>query len=450
MKVLLVSINRVTSPYPVYPIGLDYVARSIEADHRVEILDLAGSQDNRPLMDAIKSFGPDVVGISLRNIDNTDSAHSQGFIVELEKAVADVRALSQARVVLGGAGFTLFPDELVARVGADFGLIGEGERFADLLSALADERSPAGIEGVVVAGARQTALPKPYQGQAARVLPEDSSRIDFYLKRGGMLNLQTKRGCPFQCFYCTYPLIEGKSLRRVEPEQAGAQARALQEAGARYLFIADSVFNSDHSHALAVAEAMRAAGLSIPWGAFFAPLAAPAGFYQSLADCGCTHVEFGTDTLSPKMLRSYRKSFSAEDVATTHAQAVAAGLHVAHYFMLGGPGESERTVEQTLDAAEALSKTVCFFFCGIRIYPGTELHRIAIEQGLIGADDDLLDPVFYQPTGISASEVIKRVEARSAKRSNWVIGTGGEQTDRILERMYARGRTGPLWEFLIR
>jgi radical SAM superfamily enzyme YgiQ (UPF0313 family) len=265
-----------------------------------------------------------------------------------------------------------------------------------------------------------------------------------------MLNLQTKRGCPFSCFYCTYPLIEGRKLRRVEPAQAAEEALGLEAAGARYLFLADSVFNSDHAHALAVAEAFRQVGLQIPWGAFFAPLAAPDGFYQSLARCGCTHVEFGTDTLSPAMLATYRKAFSVDDVLACHRAAVAAGLHVAHYFLLGGPGESAETVDETLAQAERLERSVRFFFCGIRIYPGTELWRLAVADGQLDPDADLLAPVFYRPERISSEEVIAQVRGRAAGRVDWVIGAGGQETDRILERMHARGRTGPLWEFLIR
>ncbi len=450
MKILLVSVNRVTVPYPVYPLGLDYVAAALGDAHRIEVVDLIDSPDEAPLTEALERFSPDLVGISLRNIDNTDSADSRGYIDELRRAVAAVRASSDAAVVVGGAGFTLFPEALLAYAGADYGVVGEGERFRELVTALERGEEVDGLEGVIAAGQDRRDPPPPFGGRGARVLPAPGDRAAPYLKRGGMLNLQTKRGCPFSCFYCTYPLIEGRRLRRVEPEQVGREAKGLEAAGARYLFIADSVFNSDHGHAAAVARALRDAGVGIPWGAFFAPLAAPEGFYQTLAECGCTHVEFGTDTLSPSMLAGYRKAFTVDHVRASHAAAVAAGLHVAHYFMLGGPGESAETVDETLDAAEGLSHSVCFFFCGIRIYPGTELHRIAIERGQLAADDPLLEPIFYAPEAIGPDEVIARVEQRGAGRMDWVIGAGGERTEKILQRMYARGRTGPLWEFLIK
>lgn len=450
MRVLLVSINRLTSPYPVYPLGLDYVAAAIGERHQVRLVDLVGSPDDTPLERALAAFDPELVGISLRNIDNTDSSDARGYLDELRRVVARVRACSSAPVVLGGAGFTLFPGAVMRTTGADYGVVGEGERAAALVDALAAGRSVAGLEGVLVGGGPDAEPPPPYAGDCRRRLPQPPERAAFYLQRGGMLNLQTKRGCPFRCCYCTYPLIEGRRLRRFAPERVAAEALQLQQLGGRYLFFADSVFNSDHGHAAAVARALRDAGVTIPWGAFFAPLRPPPDFYHTLAACGCSHVEFGTDTLSPRMLATYAKGFAVGDALAAHRDALAAGLHVAHYFMLGGPGESPATVDETLDAAAGLERAVCFFFCGIRIYPRTALWRTAVEQGQIDPAADLLDPVFYRPDDIALEAIVDRVQERGADRLDWVIGAGGEQTDRILERMYARGRTGPLWEFLIR
>lgn len=80
------------------------------------------------------------------------------------------------------------------------------------------------------------------------------------------------------------------------------------------------------------------------------------------------------------MLKSYRKPFQVEDVFAAHKQARAARLHVAHYFLLGGPNESVETVSECLDGIEQLDRAVFFFFIGIRIYPGTALYDIAIAE----------------------------------------------------------------------
>ncbi len=69
-------------------------------------------------------------------------------------------------------------------------------------------------------------------------------------------------------------------MRLNSPDEVAKEARELQEKGARYLFIVDSVFNSDYVHSMAVARAFRRQGLTLPWGAFFAPTRPPDGYYK--------------------------------------------------------------------------------------------------------------------------------------------------------------------------
>lgn len=112
------------------------------------------------------------------------------------------------------------------------------------------------------------AAPPPWQGKLHRRFFDGSNHNGFYLQNGGMLNLQSKRGCSFSCLYCPYPRIEGRQHRLTDPHEVALTARRLQELGAKYFFITDSAFNSDVQHSLEVAAAFRSAGVSIPWGAF--------------------------------------------------------------------------------------------------------------------------------------------------------------------------------------
>ncbi|PKN49856.1 MAG: B12-binding domain-containing radical SAM protein, partial [Deltaproteobacteria bacterium HGW-Deltaproteobacteria-16] len=187
---------------------------------------------------------------------------------------------------------------------------------------------------------------------------------------------------------------------------------------------------------------------SIPWGGFFAPLRLPSDYFSRMADAGCKHVEFGTESLSSSMLATYRKPFGVDDVFVAHQQALEAGLHVAHYFLLGGPGESAVTVAESLDHIERLNKTVLFFFIGIRIYPHTALYDIALAEGKIRPETNLLQPLFYQAEAIDRDTIAAQVTARAGKRNNWIIGSGGAKSAATLKKMYSRGHTGPLWEFL--
>jgi radical SAM superfamily enzyme YgiQ (UPF0313 family) len=451
VRVLLVSANRMRHPYPVHPIGLDYVAAALEPAHEVHLLDLCPLEDGEvlaALVAAVREHAPDAVGLSLRNVDSFDGSSSGGPVAEARRMVEALRSVTRAPVILGGAGFTVFPAELLAALGADFGVIGEGERARALLDALAAGADPTGLAGVIAPG-QPAQVPAPLRPSelAVRGPPGRNPSLGFYLARGGMLGLQTQRGCAMRCIYCTYPLIEGRALRPFQVDAIAAEARRLEDAGARYLVLTDAVFNGSPEHALSVAAAFRRGGVRLPWGGFFAPMAPPPGFYDALREGGCTHVEFGTESLSDAVLPRLGKPFHRDDALRAHAAARAAGIHVAHFLLLGGPGESAATLAETFDGCEQLEGAALFFFCGVRIYPRTELWTAALSAGQIRRDQDPLEPAFFQPPGLPLPVIREELGRRAAGRRGWSLGAATEQCS-VVARLHARGRTGPLWEGL--
>jgi len=449
VKVLLISANTLRTPYPVYPLGLDHVADALSNAHDVKIADINAMGDIEQLSRIIDSFAPDVVGMSLRNIDNTDQTDRKSFIAGYRELARIIRSHTKAPLVLGGSGFTLFPQEMMNVLGADYGVVGEGERLADLLTAMEKKVPVTGIPGIVTReGAKE--IPPPLNRPYGRKHLPQRPHLQYYLKNGGMLNLQTKRGCPFRCIYCTYPHIEGRKLRLVSPEAVAEDALRIQNAGAKYFFVTDSVFNSHPDHSMAVAEAFMAAGLKIPWGAFFAPMDPPEGYFELMARAGLSHAEFGTESMCDEVLRTYKKPFDTTDVFKAHKAALDNGLYISHFLLLGGPGEDGNSIDETLFNIGKLTRSVFFFFTAIRIYPHTDLYDMAVAEGQISKNMPLLEPCFYDSRKIPRDEILARLYRHAAERPNWVVGAGGDTAARITARLYERGHTGPLWEYLIR
>jgi radical SAM superfamily enzyme YgiQ (UPF0313 family) len=381
-------------------------------------------------------------------VDTTDILEADNFFEHYRAIMSIIRGTVNVPVVLGGSGFTIFPYEIMEELEGDYGIIGEGERFSLFIEAFENHDDVSKIPGVIIRhGAVK--IPEPWNGDFKRTFDGTRPHIAYYIKKGGMLNLQTKRGCAFRCIYCTYPHIEGTHLRLIPPDEVARTALKLEHAGARYFFITDSAFNCDYGHSIAVAEAFKRSGLTIPWGAFFSPTHPPDGYYETMISAGLKHVEFGTESLSDLMLRSYNKPFKVSDVFVSHERAVNAGLHVAHYLILGGPGEDPITLEETLANAMKLSKTVIFFFGGMRIYPHTELYSISVREGQIQEGQNLLTPVYYQSKLISHDKILQRINAILPERPNWVFGSGGKQIAKYIYRMHRRGSVGPLWENII-
>jgi radical SAM superfamily enzyme YgiQ (UPF0313 family) len=448
MKILLVSANTLKIPYPVYPLGLDYVAGCLDSRYQVKIADLNDFPNSEGFEAMIREFSPDFAGVSIRNIDNTDALNCRGFLPEYREVISRIRKNSSAKIILGGSGFTIFPVEYMRALEADYGIAGEGEKLSLFLEAIRINKDVRQIPGVLTQDKANLGY-APWDGKIKRSFDPENLHTRFYLACGAMLNLQTKRGCPFHCSYCTYPHIEGGRMRFFPPREIALKARELQDAGAKYIFITDSAFNASSEHSLEVARAFIKARVSIPWGGFFAPTISPADYFKTMADAGLTHVEFGTESLSDPVLANLRKPFTAAEVVNAHQRALDAGLHIAHYFLLGGPGENIETLQETLTGIEKLEKAVFFFFCGIRIYPHTALYDFAVREGHIRPDQNLLEPLFYRSSDISVEEILRMVEKQANGRLNWIIGAGEAKATRILPKLYRRGFTGPLWEYLI-
>ena len=298
-RVLLISANRCTDPDPVFPLGLAHLNAALRtAGHQTRWLDRLVNLDR--LVDTLREFQPHLIGISLRNIDDVLIHQREKFYDELAPLIATLRTHSPAPVVLGGSGFSIFPERLLTLTQADYGIAGEGEpgilALLDALHCGGDLGSVPGLvhrrNGVVVAnphgpGHRELQLTE------ADFPPEIARN---YLLACDTLNLQTQRGCHFLCCYCTYPVIEGKHNRRRPPELVAAELENLQRQGAKFVFIVDSVFNSTPTHVAEICEAILRRNVRVSWGCFLRPRGLTAELMDLMARAGLTHIEFGTDS----------------------------------------------------------------------------------------------------------------------------------------------------------
>ncbi len=129
MRIFLVSSNIASTPYSVYPLGLSMVASSLRnAGHEVKQFDFLAS--GRSLEDLVKEageFNPGVVGVSIRNIDNVNFLNEQRYIEAVQDIIEKLRSVTSAKIILGGSGFSIMPEKILDKIGADYGIVGEGE-----------------------------------------------------------------------------------------------------------------------------------------------------------------------------------------------------------------------------------------------------------------------------------------------------------------------------------
>lgn len=456
MRVLLISANTEKIPDPVFPIGAAAVgAAARKAGHEVEAVDLCFTDSaERDVTAAIDRFRPDVVGVSLRNLDNSAYPENTSYIDDYRMLMSWVRGCSAAPVVLGGAGFTVMPSTILEALHADYGIVGEGEiSFPWLLERVGAGARPSGDCDVscqpVNGGLLLSSTRRLRRLDVAEVPARDLFDARRYYERGGCLNVQTKRGCCFECVFCSYPLIEGSKVRVRSPESVVDEIAALREQlEVRHIFFVDNIFNFPLPHAKRICEQIIRRGLRVEWSGYLNPKFVDEELVRLMAESGCRGVEFGTDSGAATMIANLRKEFDAEDLRRASRLCREHGIKFAHSLIFGGPGETEGTVDETLALMDELAPTAVIAFTGIRVLPGTGMVEIALRDGQIDADDNLLHPKFYVSASLGEA-LIDRIERHASARSNWIVPGRGIKTNiAMLQKLRDKKIKGQLWRLL--
>jgi radical SAM superfamily enzyme YgiQ (UPF0313 family) len=311
MKLLLISPNIEFLPDPIFPLGLAYIAAALKRrgiEHR--ILDLCFVTDmEAELSTEIASYQPDLIGLSLRNLDNVSYPHYTSYLPFYREVMDIIRRHTDSRIILGGSAFSLMPNEIFAYLDADFGIVGEGEQaIIDLLERIETAHRQGEHLDKLILRDRDVGVIQKLDEHP----DPDRSGLDnaAYLKLGGMGNLQTKRGCPFNCIYCTYPIIEGCNVRLRSPKRICDEIESLITLGINNVFIVDNEFNFPVEHAQFVCHEIIRRKLKIKWSGYANPKFIQPRLVELMRDSGCSGIEFGSDAAEPSMLKQMGKAFT--------------------------------------------------------------------------------------------------------------------------------------------
>jgi radical SAM superfamily enzyme YgiQ (UPF0313 family) len=238
----------------------------------------------------------------------------ESFISHYGKIIEVARANSQSVIITGGAGFSIYPVLIFDMLKPDYGIYGEGEESILKLVTLLSRNKNFYDHGHQSAKSRVTGTPDQLFREIRGLVYHDHSgktvvntrneRLetpslrfetdlrDYYWKQSGMLNIQTKRGCPYKCIYCTYPLIEGSKVRTLEVDNVISTLKDLGQQGINYVFFTDSVFNSDNEYNNILADRIIEEKIDIKWGGYFNLSKINRDNLKKLKDAGLEHIEF--------------------------------------------------------------------------------------------------------------------------------------------------------------
>jgi radical SAM superfamily enzyme YgiQ (UPF0313 family) len=460
MNILLISTNRNTLPMPVMPIGACIVAQAAErAGHDVHLLDLMFSADALAAIEsALTSLAPDLVAISLRNIDNNAMRGTVFLLDGLPEIVQAIRSRTGVPIILGGAALGVMPEQILRLVKVTCALVGDGEIvFPLILERIAAGEKFNDLPGVawIEEGRFQKNPPAGDRFSPICAAPDYRRWLDIpaYLSQLATVPIQTRTGCRFQCVYCTYPGIEGRGCRLKEPASVADAVARLAANGLKDIEIVDSVFNAPHQHALEVCEALA----KVRHGARLQCLELnPHDFDDQLVTAmeraGFVGMGITLESASDPVLEGLRKGFTSAQVYQAAEVVARHRIPCVWIFLFGGPGETEQTVRETLAFATTRIRPgdVAFFNTGLRIYPGTELESIARSQGLLSlSPGEMLNPVFYVSPEVNASWIELELKRAMCSRMNLIsMDTLGLPFLPTINRIGSRlGLRPPLWRY---
>jgi len=411
MKVFLITAPLGRPEPAVYPLGLAYAATAL-AGH-----DVAGYDCNLPGRDLAgglrraADFRADVVAFSFRNIDTTQERDLYCYYPHFRDAVASARAaLPGTLLVAGGAGFTLAPAQIMREVPAlDVGVVGEAERT--LPAALACGVRFAKVPGLYYRDdGRAVFSGPPAAADFEPSLPPDRKvfALADYAREPFAVGVQTQRGCPYRCAYCTYPSLEGGRVRSRTAASVGDELETLAATGVGTFTFVDAVWGVPAARAKDICRELIRRRLGMKWKAYFAERYFDGEMADLALEAGAAEFTFSPDAANDAVLAALGKDVAAEDLYRTLALVRERPRAVVSYsFFINPPAQNVRSfgdvVRFYLRGKRMLGKRFLgASFGNIRLEPGTAVLARAVAEGRVSPAANMLPrtrrelaPLFY-------------------------------------------------------
>lgn len=410
MRVLLIQSYTMIDEAPLFPLGLSYIAGSLKG-HEVDIFDMNLEEEPyQALEKKIYDFNPDIVGLSIRNIKVARPGSHLSCFEPHELTIKLIKKLRpHTPLMLGGSAFSLYAEEIMCRVPSiDMGVLGEGEDVVpELLDNLSNPENVKGLylrngDSIVFTGRRDWLkfedIPAPRR---------DICKIDRYKVDPTSIGVQTKRGCILQCLHCSDSYLVGKTLRLRSPQKVVDEIDELASLyNVEEIMFADQVFNIPLEHAMEICNEIIKRGIKIKWTAWFNEKYITEEFLNLCKKSGCTMISFSPDSVSDNILKKLHKNITTRDIENAYRIARRCQIPVSFNFMVNAPGENLfsliKLLTFLLKAKFHLGRFLKLhglFIVPIRIYPHTEILSLAVREGLLKEETDLIEAVFYDPPG---------------------------------------------------
>ena len=394
---------------------------------------------------ALRVSRPDVVGLSVRNIDSVSGRNTVFFLEAIRDRLVPLCREASIPLVVGGPAVSVGGPALVDFLDADWGIAGEGEEaFPRLVEALARRDTPNGVQGLLRRGSPPTPDWRPARASSLSdfrpLEPERWIQADRYWRIGTTYPLLTRRGCPFGCVYCSYPTIEGAGCRLRPPGAVAEEVRSAAASGVRHFEIVDSIFGLPGSHAVGICDAIRGSGVRVTLDiSGLHPLGVSPHLLDALESAGGRGVLCTPDSFSAAGLEGLRKGFGPEVVAGAARLLGSRPLDVCWFLVLGGPGETASSAAESLRFVEREipANHLVLVSVGRRVSPATPRAPLSRGGGLVGAENPLIRPFCHIEPALDLPRLRSSIGETVARCPN-VVFMGEEPQDAFRQALLGR------------
>lgn len=392
------------------PVGILWLIEAIKHKYNYRLVDLSLKEN---LLQVIKEYSPDLIAISIRNV-HTAANPPVSFMPFLKEIVNIIRKNTSVEIIFGGAGFSLYPEACLSECRVKYGIVGVGTQvfpiFLDNFFAGRSDNKLAGLatnhNGEITVGRKSSQrYPERYP-----VLNGEFCNKYFSAKKTNY-PVQTKRGCAFNCVYCSYPTIEGHKYIKRSIDNIYNEIKTAVDIGIDEFFFSDSVFNHPVEFCLSICARIKQLG--IKWTGYINPAKITNRTVEVFKKSGCQGLQVGLDTLAVKTLRSYRKNFSVQDVLHADRCFCDVDIPIYYWINLGGPGETSQTLLENIDNMRLLKPAQGYIGYGFVILPGSFLQKAYGPKN----ENELL--AFYMSDQIEEREIVKHVDLFTARFPRW-------------------------------
>ncbi len=397
------------------PLGVYYLASyARRAGHDARVID-GEAQGMTPSVVAEKAreWRPDIVGISSTTV---------AFHRALETAREVKARIPGLPVVVGGPHVTALRGDVLSDPEFDFAVYGEGEEtLKELLDALSGGGSLASVKGLAFRenGVTTINASRPFIADLDEIpLPAYDLIADFTLynppptnyKALPVANVITSRGCPNRCTFCGHSSF-GHTLRQRSPENIAAEIELLYNRyHVREIAFVDDTFTIRPERIFELFEILNRKRIHFPWTCMSRINTVDFETIRFMKDQGCWHISFGIESGNEEILRLIRKNISLADAEKVLGWCRRLGVRTKGFFIIGHPGETPATIEQTIGAALALPLDDVVVTLNTPL-PGTEQYETAQDYGSMGKGDwsrfNMWNPVFV-PRGLTEDLLLRK------------------------------------------